>query len=148
MTHHIRDLVLTIMLLFSAMQAAAQSDFAIGELFDGRFRNNPNAVETVISGDILKDTGLTLFRSIQIKNATEADANIFSSLVKRDSAKALSREEKSVGNVLQGAFYELPPKGATRRYLIYINRKQKGKDKIMLGYLEGKVSPEEVKDMI
>lgn len=136
------------MLLFSAVQTAAQSDFAIGELFDGRFRNNPNAVETIISGDILKETGLTLFRSIQIKDATETDANLIASLVKRDSSKALSREEKSVGNQLRGAFYELPPKGAIRRYLIYINRKQKGKDKIMLGYLEGKVSPEEVKDMI
>lgn len=142
-----RAAMLTIMVILAILPAAAQNDLAVGSIFDGRYRNKANATETVITGDALKEYKLSTFRSITITGDDTSWKEI-EPLVKRDGAKALSKEEKIVNGHLFGAFYELPRHNGRRRYLFYLNRTLKGGERIMIIYLDGKASPSEVRDLL
>ncbi len=141
-----RLLTLT-MLLCLTIIASAQSQADIDSLFDKKYRKNPDATETVISGDALKGTGLQLYRSLVITGHPEL-ADKIAEGVSRCGSKAVNREIKYVNGKIYYANYTLRPQGRDNRYIFYLNSNLKGGDRIMLVYMSGTASPEEVKRII
>lgn len=142
-----RTALLLALMMAGTSVASAQSTLAVGSLFDGRYRNRPDATETVISGEALKEYNLSTFRSVTLTGADTGWQDI-EKMVKRDGQNAVNKEEKVVNGHLLGAFYELPRQGSKHRYLFYLNQFLKGGDKVMIIYLEGKAGPKEVRELL
>ena len=150
--HHITNLkrriaMLAIVLVSAVIPVLAQSDLAIGQLFDGRFRNDVNAQETIMTGDVMKKYNISTFRSLTFTNNEKIAQNI-APLVKPDGEKAVSKEVKMKNGELFGAFYELPKKSGKRRYIFYLNRFLTGGNKLIIIYIDGKVDLEELKSLM
>lgn len=143
----VRSALLLLLIIAGTAGAAAQSTLAVGSLFDGRYRNRPDATETVISGEALKAYNLTTFRSITLTGSDTGWQEI-EKMVKRDGRDAVNKEEKIVNGRLLGAFYELPRQNGKHRYLFYLNRIINGGDKVMIIYLEGKAGLKEVRELL
>ena len=143
----VRTTLLLVLILGATVSAAAQSTLAVGSLFDGRYRNRPDATETVISGEALKEYNLSVFRSITLTGSDTGWQEI-EKMVRRDGRDAVSKEEKIVNGRMLGAFYELPSQNGRHRYLCYLNRILNGGDKVMIIYLEGKAGLKEVRELL
>lgn len=130
-----------------ALGVAAQTNLNIMEIFGDRYRKSDKAVETIISGDALKGTDLTFYRSLVLTDMADAAEEI-SRAVTKDGAKALSREVKYVDGQLYYAQFVLEPAGKTNRYIFYVNRHLKGGDKIMLVYMSGPASIDKINKLI
>lgn len=142
-----RTILLLGLIFVSTAGAAAQSNLAVGSLFDGRYRNSPDATETVISGEALKEYNLSIFRSISLTGSNTRWQEI-EKMVRQDGHNAVSKEEKIVNGRILGAFYELPSQNGKHRYLFYLNRILNGGDKVMIIYLEGKAGLKEVRELL
>lgn len=141
-----RLMTLVTALLMTAVTMAAQVPDALSRLFDGRYRDNPSATETVITGEPLKPYSLSLFHSLQIQgDASQAVA--IEKAVKADGARAKWKETVMKGGTLQSGVYELDGK-RRRRYILYLNTFADGGNDVTVIYLEGKALPEQIKKLI
>lgn len=145
-----------ILIIFTAicaiLPATAQKGLNINELFDGQFREDKNAVETLISGDALADYDLNYYHSLSLSE-NPALADRLESLVLKDGATAVDKEVSYRGGKLYYAFYTLPPVKnkvgiAMNRYIFYINQYAVGRDGIILIYLSGIASRDQVKKLL
>lgn len=138
-----------ILMLFIAcsLSCLAQKNLNILSVFGEKYRNSDNAVETIISGDALNGTDLHFYRSLVLTDMPDAAAEI-EEAIGHDSAKAVSREIKYIDGRLYYAQLMLPPMGNSNRYVFYINRHLKGGDKIMLVYMSGPATLEQINKLI
>ena len=136
------------LLLAAAIPAAAQEGLAVGALFDGRYRDIPDARETIISGGQLKKHKLSTYRSITLTDADNESADAIERAVRRDGADALSREVQFRDGRLFYGFYRLRRHNDLNRYIFFLNQLAAGGNKVILIYLEGSASPEQVKKML
>lgn len=136
------------LLLAAAIPAAAQKGLAVGALFDGRYRDIPDARETIISGGQLKKHKLSTYRSITLTDAANESADAIERAVRRDGADALSREVQFRDGRLFYGFYRLRRHNDLNRYIFFLNQLAAGGNKVILIYLEGSASPEQVKKML
>jgi len=141
--------IITLLMLWAIGTSAmlAQDKLAIGQLFDGRYHDEPRASEAQISGDKLSRYSLSLYRSLTLTDMPEAAAEI-EPLVTRDAAKAVDREVSYRDGVLYYGFYQLQPHYGQQRYMFYLNQNRNGGDKIILIYLEGSASRDKIKQML
>ena len=138
-------ILLTLML--TAMAASAQANLNINALFGERYRKSEKVVETIVSGEALKGSHLELYRSLVLTDMPES-ADEIAAAVAKDGTKAMSREVKYLDGQLYYAQFMLQPKGKTNRYIFYVNRHLKGGNKIMLVYMAGSASPEDIKKLL
>lgn len=143
-----RHALIIALLLASVLSAAAQTGLATGSLFDGRFRDMPNARETIISGGKLSKYKLSTYRSIAVSDADEATVLSVEAIVKQDGAKAQSREVQYRDGHLFYGFYTLRPASGNNRYIFYLNQPTSEGNKLIVIYLEGKATPDKVKQML
>ena len=68
--------------------------------------------------------------------------------VKQDGAHAISREVQFKDKRLYYGFYELPDRDGSNRYLFYLNQLAAGGNKVIVIYMEGSASLEQVKKML
>ncbi len=144
--------ILAVIFVLAWMPALAQSDLNISTLFDGQFRDDKNAVETIITGDPLLEYDLNYYHSLSISKEPDK-VDIIEPLVTKDGAKAVDKEVSYRGGKLYYAFYTLPPvksKSGIRnnRYLFYLNQYAVGRDGVTLIYMSGTASGEQVKKML
>lgn len=143
-----KRLIAILMLMCAGTSAMlAQDKLNVGELFDGRYHDEPRASETQITGDRLAKYSLTLYRSLTLTDMPEAAA-IIAPLVIRDAAKAVDREVSYRDGGLYYGFYQLQPRHSVERYLFYLNQNLNKGNKIILIYLEGSASREKIKAML
>lgn len=143
-----RFLLPFIFLSLSAFGLAAQEGLSINELFNGRYHSNPNATETIISGNnIHPNLRLTKYHSLTLTDLPEETGELERRVI-HDGAKATSRESTYKGGHLYYGFYVLPASNGKSRYLFYLNRHLKGGNKAAIIYLEGNATPDEIKKML
>lgn len=126
----------------------AQDGLNISRLFDGRYKQETNAIEVLVKGRKLEPYKLTLFRSLTVKNSPEEFQQI-EELVTRDGRQALDKETGMIGGKLYYGFYRLPPKNERYRYLFFRNSslRKVESDEVTVVYMEGYATLEELKRM-
>lgn len=127
----------------------AQQGLAVAPVFDGRYQSNRNAVEVVVKGRKLKPYGLTLFKSITLKELP-TDAAWITRLVEADSRNAMDKEEGRIRGRLYYGFYRFKQEGNVPfRYIFFRNnalRRGASRD-ITVVYMEGNVTIARLKEM-
>lgn len=126
----------------------AQDGLNIAQLFDGRYKQEANAIEVLVKGRKLEPYKLTLFRSLTVKNDPEKFDRI-EELVTRDGRQALDKETGMIGGKLYYGFFRLPPKGKSYRYLFFRNSSLRTveSDEVTVVYMEGYATLEELKQL-
>ncbi|MCM1482749.1 MAG: DUF6108 family protein [Muribaculaceae bacterium] len=126
--------------------ASAQKGLNVAGAFEPRFRDLPGAVETILVNDKVRRVNLSLYHALTLTGHPES-AEELERMVARDGAKAVNKEVRYASGHLYYGFYTLPRQGVNR-YLFYLNRHLRGGDKIILVYLEGAASPEDVRKLL
>ncbi|MDE6818331.1 MAG: hypothetical protein K2J09_04065 [Muribaculaceae bacterium] len=143
--------VIIIMLTYLcvALAAAAQSATDIRQLFADFASTDGTTTETIISGDALKGTHLSLYRSLVITGPV-SNADTIAARVVKCAANAQSREITYVNGKIYYAQFALGPMpGETdNRYLFYLNSGLKGKKRLMIIYMSGKATLNQIKKLI
>lgn len=139
----------TIMLLAIASTAWPQDGLQVNSLFDGRYRDNPAATETILSGPALSDYELKRYHGLTLTGTPDA-ADRIEPLVTRDGSTAINREVSYRSGRLYYGFYQLPQLNGLNRYLFYINQHvgKSGGNNIVIIYLEGKARRETIMKML
>ena len=143
----LRLLILTCLAIAAALCASAQTGLNIEGAFQPKYRTLPGAVETVLVNDKLRDVNLSLYHSLAITGHADISQEL-ERMVARDGAKAMDKEVRYASGHLYYGFYTLPRKGTANRYLFYLNGHLKGTDKIIIVYLEGKATRDQVKKQL
>lgn len=135
--------------LLAGIPAHAQSGLGVAGLYGSRFRNHSNASETFIAGGSgIREYGLTLYRSLSLVNPSDEIVEEVERILADDSKKAVSREVNYLGGRLFYGFYAFAPVDGVNRYLLYLNQKPRGGEKMIVMYLEGKSSESEVRKLL
>lgn len=147
-----RILIIAFFLVGVDVASSAQTGLNIEELFNGQFRDDKNTTETIITGEPLYDYNLGYYHSLTFSDA-QSKVDIIEPLVVRDGAKAVDKEVSYRGGKLYYAFYSLSPGKSksgknVNRYLFYLNQYAVGRDGLIIIYLSGSASREQVKNML
>lgn len=142
-------LIHLIVLLAIASTMWPQEGLQVNSLFDGRYRDNPAASETILSGSALSDYELQRYHGLTLSGTPDA-ADKIEPIVTRDGATAINREVSYRSGRLYYGFYQLPRRNGLNRYLFYINQHvgKSGGDNIVIIYLEGKARRETIMKML
>jgi len=142
-----RHLFLLFVALMAALPAAAQTGLNVNALFDGRYRNNKSAVETIIKGEQLSKYNLTTYHSLTLTGLPDAATEI-ERLVAKDGANSLSKEVSYRQGRIYYGFYSLPDYKGLHRYLFYLNQNLNKGNKILLIYIDGVAGTAYVKKLL
>lgn len=143
-----RQLLTALVLLATAAAATAQEGLSVADVFGGRFNDRAGVRETTISGGSLAAHRLDLYRSLSFDNPGDDDVALVERAVKQDGTRATDREVQLRAGRLYYGFYALPRRNSKNRYLLYLNQLAAGGDKLLVIYLEGRASAEQVKNML
>lgn len=141
-----RFLILLVAVISLTTNASAQKNLATSGIFNGRYRGNPAASETVITGSALDDYNLDRYHGLTLKDSP-AEADFIEPLVIRDGSRAADKEVMYREGRLYYGFYVLPGT-FPHRYLFYLNQNIAGGNKIVLVYMEGDASTAEIKKIM
>lgn len=144
-------LYLILSLIVGSLSAYAQKGLAINEVFSSKYAtersscqyiNNPGFCLGHLKGRL---NVLALYRDPDAQYAAEIEA-----MIRTDSRGAKGRNTVYKGNTLTNATYVLAPvKDAegrpVNRYIYYYHLPKKG---LMLVYIEGRLKPDEAKELI
>ncbi|MDE6379226.1 MAG: hypothetical protein K2L11_02040 [Muribaculaceae bacterium] len=143
-------LIIALAVMFVSGQVSVSSraeGLSVDSFFKEDFAKNPNVTMVSISGEQSDWKGLTMYRSVSLSgDPVKADAIARS--VRKDGAKADFKETSFKDGKLYFGFYGLGGEGKHRKYLFFLDLRQKGKDKTTLVFIEGDWTPDEVKTMI
>lgn len=143
-----RTFLFTLMLMLASTAALAQRGLAINELFDGKYRNDPGATETIISGGQLSKYELSIYHGLTIKDNPTAAQGI-ERLVLKDAIKATNREANYRSGHLYYGFYQLlPAPNGENRYLFFLNGHLKGGKNVILIFMQGYADRTTIKRML
>ncbi|MDE6486920.1 MAG: hypothetical protein K2L76_05390 [Muribaculaceae bacterium] len=143
-----RQMLTALVLLATAAAATAQEGLSVAGVFGGRFNGRSGVRETTISGGSLAPHRLDLYRSLSFDSPGADDVALVERAVKQDGASATDREVQLRAGRLYYGFYTLPRRNSKNRYLLYLNQLAAGGDKLLVIYLEGHASAEQVKKML
>lgn len=150
----IRKFYLIIVSLVVMLPVFAQEGTHVNELFDGRYRKSPNAVEIVVTGKAANKLKLNTFHSLTVSDDNTAVRTI-ESLVVKDGATAIEKETEYRGGKLYYGFYRLKSIKAKSRgmnaYLFYLNQALAGKNpmnKVTVIYMESEENADYIKSLI
>lgn len=111
--------------------------------FDGTYRNANYAIETIVTGQQIKDYDLTLYHSLSVTDSTAIhDLN---KLVASDMSKAINKEVGMRKGKINYGFFEFAPiEQRTNRFIFFFSSDSKA----VLIYMEGDTSIEKIKSII
>lgn len=145
-------LIVLLLILGGCIHIFAQDNLRIGMKMNGSYRDNPNASETILIGDNkLKRIGVTLYHSLSVSDDSTFPEEV-EPLLATDVKSAIDREVVYRSGKLYYGFYVLPSikkeKKNINRYIFYLNQfPVKGKQVILI-YVEGTASPQQIKDKL
>ena len=137
-------MVVGVATVFAAM---AQEGLNVAEFFSDAYTGNPKVTLVSMSYDKVEKNGMRKYRSISVEDSPEL-ADKIGRAVSKAGASAVSTEVSYREGQLYFGFYSMGGKRSARRYLLYLNRRPKGKEKTTLIFIEGNLSDAEVKRMI
>ena len=136
--------------ILATLPVLAQSGLNINSLFDGRYKKDPNATELIVTGSGAKEINLKVYHSLKVTQKSQQ--NLVESLVVKDGVKAVDKEVEYRNGQLYYGFYCLPAtKNGENRYIFYLNQNlahKAPKNMVTLIYMEGKATPEQIKQLI
>ncbi len=137
-----------LLMTLAALTVNAQKGLAIADVFED-YHGESYVSETIVSGKQLKGTGLDTYRCIIVngKHARKCAAKI-AGTVAVDAASAVGKEVSYVDGQLFFGQYTMKPSGKKNRYIFFVNSTLRGDDRVMLVYMEGSASPEQVRKLI
>ena len=127
--------------------ANAQKGLKIEGAFAQTYTMLPEATETMLTRSKLHDVSLSLYRALSVAGNPEKALEI-ERLVLADGRSALSKEVRYASGHLYYGLYVLPPVGKENRYILFLNGNLSGSGKMLLLYLEGKASVDDVKRLV
>lgn len=142
-------LILLAMAVVTVASALAQKGLAVNQLFDGRFKHDPDATEIIVTKGKAASMGLDVYHSLSVSDAKSAA--LIEALVVKDGVKAADKEVEYRGGKLYYGYYVLTPKADSNRFLFYLNQNLARKNpvnKVTLIYMQGDVSSKKIKNMI
>jgi len=121
----------------------AQQGLAIQKAYT-QYGYLPEAREVKLSGKAVARYKLSLFHSLDISSPTAQQKTAILAMLKADTSEAQAAEVKQLPDgSLQSAFYSLPARKGTKRYIFY---KMTEAGQLSLIYIEGKASLQEMKE--
>lgn len=144
-----KRLLIILAVICTAVGVSAQSSPEIRKLFSDFASKDGTTTETVISGEPLKGSGLSLYRSLVITGTCD-NADAIAARVIKCAAGARSREVKYIDGKIYYAQFALPPAPgeSDNRYLFYLNSALKGDKRLMIIYMSGPASLDQIKKLI
>lgn len=142
-----RRAIFILIALMTAAAVSAQTGLGIEQIFSERYRDMKGASETILNHGNLNRVSLNLYHSITFTDHPELGA-VIERLVARDGKRAVSKEVRYKAGHLYYGFYRLPSFNGNNRYILYLNGTLSGDNKIILLYLEGKDSENDVKKLL
>ena len=136
-----------LLIMFTIFPSMAQDGLNVAQFFSDRYAEQSNVTLVNMSYDKNKQGGLKIYKSISVSdNPSLADK--IKRAVTKDGVNAVSKEVSYREGDLYFGFYSMGGKKASRRYLLYLNRRPKGIEKTTLIYIEGELDERAVKSMI
>lgn len=144
-----KRLLLIIAAICINIAASSQSIPEIKKIFADFATDDGNTTEVIMSGDALKGTNVNLFRSLTITDAPETAEKI-AKRISKCASNALSREVQYINGSIYYAQLSLPPaeNDGNSCYLLYNNSYLRGGNRIMIVFLSGKGSLDQLLDSI
>lgn len=139
-----RKIILTLILVVSALGLSAQTGLNINQFFSEPYPSNPAV--TIISMQ-MENKGVSKYRSISVSDEPQIADKIAAS-VRKDGAASIEKEQTFRKGQLYFGFYTLPKRKGLNRYILYLNRRPAGSEKTTLIYIEGVLDEKDVKKMI
>jgi len=141
-------IIMLVIFLTSVLAADAQNNgLNITPFFSSVYAGRPEVTMLSLSGTQLEARNLSKYNSISVTNDAALADKITQAVIK-DGANARSKNVSYKKGQLYFGFYFLGGKGWHRKYILYLNRRPVGKEKVTLIYIEGNVSESVVKKMI
>lgn len=137
-------LIVLSLCFFSFIAAGAQENLAIAQIFDSGYAKRQDVEEIILKGKSLKYANLSLFRSVKV-TGNNAIASKMEKLVAIDARKASNKEMRAKGGQLVFAFLAFKKEGGEYAYIFFRQSHQKTKAVAAVVYMEGKMTPNEVK---
>lgn len=135
-----------LILMTLSVAAFAQKDMHSSGIFHADVVPRDRMVRTEVRGGEIRKFKLDRYLGVSF----DADSVLLESvagLVEADASSALSSETEHVGEVLTYALLQMPSKNSSNRYLCYQARQSEDVWKVVLLYLEGPASQDELKSM-
>lgn len=133
------------MLIAFSPRLYAQNDLQINKTFE-IYGKKKGVVMVSLSGEVLKEYDLDLFKSITIKNNPSA-ADFIRKCLKEDEDGAKKIKQVVVNGVPTSIYLRLPRKGKEYR-LILFNESFRPAEQSTLIYIESKIDSEDVLNII
>lgn len=141
-------LIAFILALASPHLARAQKGLHIQDAFSSAYTTLPDATETLLTRSRLHDVSLSLYRALSL-SANPDKALEIERMVLADGRSAISKEVRYTSGHLFYGLYVLPPVGGENRYILFLNGNlSPSGGKMLLLYLEGKASVDDVRRLI
>lgn len=127
---------------------AAQTGLNIDKVYSEQYRSLKGATETLIVKDRLSSVNLDIYHSMTITGHPELAREI-ERMVSTDGRNALSKEVRyHAGHIYYGLYHLKGKTKGVSRYILYLNGHLKGDSRIILLFLEGKATTEQVKKLL
>ena len=145
-----RWILLLVMLTCGVAMMMGQEGLNVAPCFSPSYASNGKVTMVTMTGEQLKwagQAGLKSYRSVSVSGDDELSVQI-ERAVRKDGAKADYKETSYKDGKLHFGFYSLGGRGSGRRYLLYLNRPADGESKTTLIYIQGDMTPAEVKKLM
>lgn len=140
-------LLLTAMLAFPE-RISAQAGLEINKVFTDSYRNLKGATETLIVKENLHNLNLTTYHSMTIKGHKDI-AETIEKLVAADARKSKMKIVRyRSGHIYYGLYQLAGVRKGESRYIIFLNGPANGDDRIIVLYLEGASTFDQVKKLL
>lgn len=137
--------MITVMMAFVISTVSAQDkSLSISTFFGEKVAASPGVTIVKMKGNPSGWRGVSYLSSISIV-ANDSLADRLSEAVRKDGAKAKSKETSLKEGKLYFGFYSLTPKAGEDRYLFFLDKRPSGQEKTTLIYISGELTEEEVK---
>jgi len=144
-------LIITTLLLLLPVWARSQDGLHSQAVFDGKIIPKDRLIETLVTGDHLKEYNLDLFHSVRLE-VDEAEYQSIAALVQEDAKNAISKEMDIVHGHLSYALLVFPSKDPDKRFLGFNAGYKSGQDNeadrtvsVTIVYLEGNTTVTDLK---
>lgn len=127
--------------------AVAQRGLNVSPYFTEKFARNPKVAMIFAEGDDLGMKEIEVYRSVTVEGDSRL-CTLLTEAVKKDGANAKSKEVSYKEGELYFGFYFMGGYAQRRRYLLFLNRRPVGKEKVTLIYIEGDISEKDVKKLM
>lgn len=142
-----RYLLTLILTLTWALSSYAQKGLNVAQFFTDTYKDNESVTIVEVTGTKQKMVGIEIYRSITVVN-NEIISRQLEAAVKKDGAKAKSKEVIYKKGELYFGMYCMGGTDTHRRYLYFLNQRVTGKDKTMLIFIEGSIPEELAKTLV